>query len=58
MDNMGYTASQRLAVENSAFTHLAPQVRIFTDMIEEKGLRAALEWREETYGGIRVKKEE
>ena len=58
MDNMGYTASQRLAVENSAFTHLAPQVRIFTDMIEKKGLRAALEWREETYGGIRVKKEE
>ena len=58
LDNMGYAASQRLAVENSAFTHLAPQVKIFTDMIEEKGLRAALEWRDETYGEIRVKKEE
>lgn len=57
LDNMGYTASQRLAVENSAFTHLAPQVREFLDMIDEKGLRAALEWRAERFGGIRVKKE-
>ena len=58
LDNMGFAASQRLAVENSAFTHLAPQVRQFYDMVEEKGLRSALEWRAETYGGIRVKKEE
>ena len=58
LDNMGFVASQRLAVENSAFTHLAPQVRQFYDMVEEKGLRPALEWRAETYGGIRVKKEE
>lgn len=57
LDNMGYAASQRLATENSAFTHLAPQVREFLGMIDEKGLRTALEWRAERFGGIRVKKE-
>ena len=57
LDNMGFAASQRLATENSAFTHLTPQVREFLDMIDEKGLRTALEWRAERFGGIRVKKE-
>ena len=53
IDNMGFAASQRLAVENSAFTHLAPDVRKFYEISEKEGLKAALAWRAETYGGIK-----
>ena len=50
MDNMGYLASQQLALEASAFTHMAPAAEEFHRIRIEKGMKAALAWRAEQYG--------
>jgi len=50
LDNMGYLAAQRLALETSTFTHMAPGVRDFYEIAAEKGFKAALAWRTENYG--------
>jgi enoyl-CoA hydratase len=50
MEMMGARTLQRLAAENDARAHLAPSVREFGKLSREKGLKAALEWRDTKFG--------
>ena len=50
MEMMGARTLQRLASENDARAHLAPSVREFGKLSREKGLKAALEWRDTKFG--------
>ena len=50
MEIMGARTLQRLASENDARAHLAPSVREFGKLSREKGLKAALEWRDTKFG--------
>ena len=46
LDAMGRPLLQRLAAENDAIGHLAPIVAEFNQMSRERGLKAALDWRD------------
>ena len=50
MEMMGARTLQRLAAENDARAHLAPSVKEFGKLSREKGLKAALEWRDTRFG--------
>ena len=50
LEIMGARTLQRLASENDARAHLAPAVMEFGKMSREKGLKAALEWRDNRFG--------
>ena len=50
LEIMGARTLQRLASENDARAHLAPAVQEFGKMSREKGLKAALEWRDNRFG--------
>ena len=50
LEIMGARTLQRLATENDARAHLAPSVREFGKLSREKGLKAALEWRDTKFG--------
>jgi enoyl-CoA hydratase len=50
MEMMGARTLQRLAAENDARAHLAPSVKEFGKLSREKGLKAALEWRDTKFG--------
>ena len=50
LEIMGARTLQRLASENDARAHLAPSVREFGKLSREKGLKAALEWRDTKFG--------
>ena len=43
---MGRTLLQQIALEHDAIAHLAPEALEFNRLAQEKGLKAALEWRD------------
>jgi enoyl-CoA hydratase len=57
MELMGARTMQRMATERDAIARQAPVVHEFYAMAKEKGLKAALEWRDSKFGDGRVKKE-
>ena len=54
LEMMGARTLQRLASENDARAHLAPSVREFGKLSRDKGLKAALEWRDTKFGDGRA----
>jgi len=54
MELMGARTLQRLAAENDARAHLAPAVTEFGRISRERGLKAALEWRDTKFGDGRA----
>jgi enoyl-CoA hydratase/carnithine racemase len=54
MELMGARTLQRLAAENDGRAHRAPAVREFGEIAREKGLKAALEWRDSRFGDGRA----
>ena len=55
LDAMGRPLLQRLAAENDAIGHLAPIVEEFNRMRQERGLKAALDWRDAPFHDYRGK---
>lgn len=55
LDAMGRPLLQRLAAENDAIGHLAPIVAEFNQMSRERGLKAALDWRDGPFRDYRGK---
>ncbi len=55
LELMGARTMQRLGSENDARAHLAPSVREFNRLSAEKGLKAALEWRDSKFGDGRAR---
>ena len=51
---MDYETMQRLAAERDAIARQAPVVHEFYAMAKEKGLKAALEWRDSKFGDGRA----
>ncbi len=54
LEIQGARTMQRLASENDARAHLAPAVKEFSQISREKGLKAALEWRDTKFGDGRA----
>jgi enoyl-CoA hydratase len=54
LEMMGARTLQRLAAENDGRAHRAPSVKQFGDIAREKGLKAALEWRDSKFGDGRA----
>ena len=54
LELMGARTLQRLAAENDARAHLAPAVKEFGQISKERGLKAALEWRDTKFGDGRA----
>jgi enoyl-CoA hydratase len=54
LELMGARTIQRIAAENDARAHLAPSVREFGRLAMTKGLKAALEWRDNKFGDGRA----
>jgi enoyl-CoA hydratase len=50
MELMGARTMQRMAAERDAIARQAPVVTEFYQMAKEKGLKAALEWRDSKFG--------
>jgi enoyl-CoA hydratase len=46
LELMGRTLLQQIALEHDAIAHLAPEALEFNRLAQEKGLKAALEWRD------------
>jgi enoyl-CoA hydratase len=46
LELMGRTLLQQIALEHDAIAHLAPEALEFNRIAQEKGLKAALEWRD------------
>lgn len=57
LELMGARTMQRLATERDAIARQAPVVTEFYTMAKEKGLKAALEWRDAKFGDGRTAKE-
>jgi enoyl-CoA hydratase len=55
MELMGARTMQRMAAERDAIARQAPVVTEFYQMAKEKGLKAALEWRDSKFGDGRAK---
>jgi enoyl-CoA hydratase len=55
MELMGARTMQRMAAERDAIARQAPVVTEFYQMAKEKGLKAALEWRDAKFGDGRAK---
>jgi enoyl-CoA hydratase len=56
LELMGARTMQRLATERDAIARQAPVVTEFYQMAKEKGLKAALEWRDSKFGDGRAAK--
>jgi enoyl-CoA hydratase len=56
LELMGAQTMQRMATERDAIARQAPVVHEFYAMAKEKGLKAALEWRDERFGDGRSAK--
>jgi enoyl-CoA hydratase len=56
MELMGARTMQRMAAERDAIARQAPVVHEFYRMAKEKGLKAALEWRDSKFGDLRGRK--
>src|SRR5437867_5020860 len=56
MELMGARTMQRMASERDAIARQAPVVTQFYQMAKEKGLKAALEWRDSKFGDGRAVK--
>jgi len=54
MELMGARTMQRMAAERDAIARQAPVVTEFYQMAKEKGLKAALEWRDTKFGDGRA----
>jgi enoyl-CoA hydratase len=54
MELMGARTSQRMAAERDCIARQAPVVTEFYTMAKEKGLKAALEWRDSRFGDGRA----
>jgi len=54
MELMGARTMQRMAAERDAIARQAPVVTEFYEMAKEKGLKAALEWRDSKFGDGRA----
>lgn len=54
LELQGARTLQRLAAENDARAHLAPSVKEFGKISRDKGLKAALEWRDTKFGDGRA----
>ena len=52
LEMMGARTVQRMAAEMDARARLAPAVRQFYRIVAEKGLKAALEWRDGAFGDL------
>jgi enoyl-CoA hydratase len=55
MELMGARTIQRMAAERDCIARQAPVVTEFYTMAKEKGLKAALEWRDSKFGDGRAK---
>ncbi len=51
-DQMGFSASMKQGAEFDSLGHFSASVRQFRKIRQEKGMRAALEWRDGPFGGI------
>jgi len=58
LELMGARTMQRMATERDAIARQAPVVTEFYTMAKEKGLKAALEWRDSKFGDGRARKQE
>jgi enoyl-CoA hydratase len=58
LELMGARTMQRMATERDAIARQAPVVTEFYTMAKEKGLKAALEWRDSKFGDGRTRKQE
>lgn len=54
VEMMGRGLVQQLACEGDAIAHLDPAVREFSEIAAEKGLKAALDWRDGKFGDYRA----
>jgi enoyl-CoA hydratase len=54
LELMGARTMQRMATERDAIARQAPVVNQFYTMVKEKGLKAALEWRDSPFGDGRA----
>jgi hypothetical protein len=46
LELMGRSLLQQIALEHDAVAHLAPEALEFSRIVQEQGLKAALEWRD------------
>jgi enoyl-CoA hydratase len=58
LELMGARTMQRMATERDAIARQSPVVRQFYEMAKEKGLKAALEWRDAPFADGRAKSQE
>jgi enoyl-CoA hydratase len=58
LELMGARTMQRMAAERDSIARQAPVVHEFYQMAKEKGLKAALEWRDSRFGDGRTKARE